>query len=105
MVRDEYLITKDYKTASIEILVENLPSLRAKIGITQEKLANILGISRQTYYSLETQKREMSWITYLAIVFIFDSVRDTSEMLRDLRIYPIDLSMRFNGDLELDQAE
>ena len=54
MVRDEYLITKDYKTASIEILVENLPSLRAKIGITQEELANILGISRQTYYSLET---------------------------------------------------
>lgn len=80
MVRDEYLITKDYKTASIEILVENLPSLRAKIGITQEELANILGISRQTYYSLETQKREMSWITYLAIVFIFDSVRDTSEI-------------------------
>lgn len=105
MVRDEYLITKDYKTASIEILVENLPSLRAKIGITQEELANILGIPRQTYYSLETQKREMSWITYLAIVFIFDSVRDTSEMLRDLRIYPIDLFMRFNGDLELDQAE
>lgn len=58
MVRDEYLITKDYKTASIEILVENLPSLRAKIGITQEELANILGISRQTYYSLETQKEK-----------------------------------------------
>ena len=104
MVQDKYLITEDYKTASIEILVENLPSLRAKIGITQEELANVLGVSRQTCYALETGKREMSWITFLAIVFIFDSVRNTSEMLRDLRVYPIDLFMRFNGDLTSPQV-
>ena len=100
MVQDKYLVTDDYKTASIEILIDNLPSLRARIGITQEELANILGVSRQTYYSLETGKRKMSWTIFLAIVFVFDSVRETSEMIRNLRIYPIDLFMRFNGDLE-----
>lgn len=100
MIQDKYLITEDYKSASIELLVENLPSLRARIGITQEELANTIGVSRQTYYSLETGKREMSWALFLAIVYIFDSVRETSTMIRDLRIYPIDLFMRFNGDLE-----
>lgn len=39
MVQEKYLITNDYKTASIEILVENLAALRARIGITQEELA------------------------------------------------------------------
>lgn len=105
MVQDKFLITEDYKSASIEMLVENLPSLRARIGITQEELANTIGVSRQTYYSLETGKRNMSWTIFLAILFIFDSVRETSEMIRDLRIYPIDLFMRFNGDLESPKME
>lgn len=99
MVQDKYLITDDYKTASIEILVDNLASLRARIGITQEELANIIGVSRQTYYSLETNKREMSWPIFLALIFIFDSVKETSEMIRELRIFPIDLVMRFNDEL------
>ena len=98
MIQDRYLIMEDYRKASIEILIENLPSLRARIGITQEELANIIGISRQTYYSLEKGNREMSWPIFLAIVFIFDSVKETSEMIRDLRIYPIDLIMQFNGE-------
>ena len=100
MVQEKYLITNDYKTASIEILVENLAALRARIGITQEELANIIGVSRQTYYSLETWKREMTWPVFLALIFVFDSVKETSEMIRDLRIYPIDLVLRFNDELD-----
>lgn len=100
MVQGKYLITNDYKTASIEILVENLAALRARIGITQEELANIIGVSRQTYYSLETGKREMTWPVFLALIFVFDSVKETSEMIRDLRIYPIDLVLRFNDELD-----
>ena len=100
MVQEKYLITNDYKTASIEILVENLAALRARIGITQEELANIIGVSRQTYYSLETRKREMTWPVFLALIFVFDSVKETSEMIRELRIYPIDLVLRFNDELD-----
>ncbi|MDO4155952.1 MAG: helix-turn-helix domain-containing protein [Oscillospiraceae bacterium] len=100
MVQEKYLITNDYKTASIEILVENLAALRARIGITQEELANIIGVSRQTYYSLETGKREMTWPVFLALIFVFDSVKETSEMIRELRIYPIDLLLRFNDELD-----
>lgn len=101
MVHDKYFTTDEYKSISIELLVENLPSLRARIGITQEELANVLGVSRQTYYSLENRNREMSWSMFLSIVFIFDSIEETHEMIRDLRIFPIDLFLRFNGKLEV----
>ena len=32
----------------IDILTEELPAIRAKIGVTQEELSDILGIRRQT---------------------------------------------------------
>lgn len=38
----------------ISILTEELPVLRAKIGLSQDKLSNIVGISRQTYSAIET---------------------------------------------------
>lgn len=50
----------------IEILTEELPSLRAKIGITQEELCDIVGISRQTYSSIET-KKEKNVVEYLSV--------------------------------------
>ena len=103
MAQKKWLISDHYKKTSIDILLDNLAPLRARIGITQEEIANIIGISRQTYYALENRSREMSWTTYLAIVFFFDSVEKTSEMLKELRIYPIDLIIRFNDKLSVQQ--
>ena len=51
--------------------------------------------------SLETGKSAMLWVIFPSIIFFFDSVRKTAEMLRVLRIYPIDLVLRFNGELEI----
>lgn len=42
MIRDKWQVNKDYKSISVEILQENLSALRAKAGINQEELANIL---------------------------------------------------------------
>ncbi|MBK5897792.1 helix-turn-helix transcriptional regulator [Catonella massiliensis] len=100
MVRDKWFISADYKTASTSILYDNLASLRARIGITQEELANVIGVSRQTYYAIETGTRKMTWVIYLTLVFFFNSVEETSEMLKELRIFPIDLVVRFNEQLE-----
>lgn len=101
MIQEKWRITEEYKKISIEILMDNLAPLRARIGITQEELAGVIGVSRQTYYSYETRKRDMPWSTYLAVLFFFDSIKETSEMIRELRIYPIDLVMRFNGELNI----
>ena len=54
-----------------EILRDELPVLRAKLGISQGTLADRIGISRQTYSSIETGKREMTWTTALALVAFF----------------------------------
>ena len=47
-------LTKSEQEMYINDLTENLASLRAKIGISQGDLANLIGVSRQTYSSIET---------------------------------------------------
>lgn len=49
MIREKWQVDQQYKENCMEVLVENLAVLRAKAGITQEELANVIGVSRQTY--------------------------------------------------------
>lgn len=91
MIRKQWNVDKQYKENCIEIMVENLVALRAKAGITQEELANLVGISRQTYYAIETNRRALSWNTYLSLLLFFDANINTHVMLRDLNAYPVDL--------------
>ena len=99
MIRNKWKIIDDYKDVSREILSENLSSLRARIGITQEELAAVVGVSRQTYYSFESGERKMTWTMFLALLFFFDCIAETSEMIRELRIYPIDMILKLNDGL------
>lgn len=46
------------KDKLIEILTDELPVLRAKIGISQGDISNIIGISRQTYNAIETKREK-----------------------------------------------
>lgn len=100
MIQDKWIISEDYKNASIDLLQNNLAALRAKIGISQEELASIIGVTRQTYYPIENGKKVMTWGMFLALIFVFNSINETSEMLEDLRIYPIDLVLKFNNQLK-----
>lgn len=68
MISEKWKIDKSYKDTCIELLYENLVSLRAKADITQAEIANLVGISRQTYYAIETGQRTMSWNTYLSLL-------------------------------------
>lgn len=43
---------------SIDLLVEELPTLRAKIGLSQSEVGKIIGVSRQTYSAIETKKKK-----------------------------------------------
>lgn len=95
-MQDAWAITEEYKNLCKERLRDNLAPLRAKLNISQEKLANIIGVSRQTYYGIETGNRKMSWTAYLALTFFFDSIQETSIMLKELRVYPHELVERIN---------
>ncbi len=71
----------DIKSQMIELLRDELPVLRAKARISQEEIAERIGISRQTYSSIETGKREMSWTTFLALIAFFQNNDSTKQMV------------------------
>ena len=92
------LLTDAEKDKFIATLTPNLPALRTQAEISQEELANLIGISRQTYSAIERKVRRMAWSTYLSLVFLFDHNEKTHEMLHLLSLFPVELIDRFNGD-------
>ena len=54
------MINTEKKLEIMELLREELPVLRAKAKVSQEDIAERIGISRQTYSSIETGKRTMT---------------------------------------------
>ena len=68
----------------VELLRKEFPVLRAKARISQEDIAEKIGISRQTYSSIETGKREMSWTTFLALIAYFQNNESTKKMIGEI---------------------
>lgn len=97
MVNENWKISQNYKDTCIELLSENLASFRAKAGITQAELANLIGISRQTYNAIESGQRVMSWNTYLSLLLFFGTNNATRSMLRSLNVYPKELMITMCG--------
>ena len=88
MVNKSKTLSKAEKQNYIKLLTNELPILRTKAGIQQEELSNTIGISRQTYGAIERGDKEMSWVTYIALLFFFDQNRQTHHLLRKLDIFP-----------------
>ena len=86
------------KDCLISILTEELPVLRARVGLSQDELRNIIGISRQTYSAIETNKRKMSWNTFLSLLLVFGYNEKTSSMLETSGAFPIELRNILNVD-------
>lgn len=79
---------QEKKKLLTESLAENLAVLRAKAGISQEQLAAIVDVSRQTYGAIETRKRPISWSVYMALILYFNSNKKTKEMLHTFVVVP-----------------
>lgn len=45
-------------------------------------------MSRQTYSMIETQKKEMGWSVYLALILVFSSNSQTATLLEFFGVYP-----------------
>lgn len=90
-------LTDEDKDRFIDTLTEHLPALRAQAGVSQGDLSRLIGISRQTYSSIEGKLRRMSWDTYLALLLFFDYNRNTHALLRNLSAFPVELVERFNS--------
>ncbi len=81
-------LTDEDKEKFIDALSENLPALRAKVGVSQGDLAQLIGVSRQTYCAVESGLRRMSWNTYLSLILFFDYNQSTHQMLRSISAFP-----------------
>ena len=92
------------KERLIDILTEELPVLRTKIGLSQEDLSEIIGISRQTYSSIETKKRKMSWNVFLSLILFFDNNEKTSDLLKMTGAFPDLLRDVMNVDRRSENA-
>lgn len=90
--KDAYTFTNDDKENLIRILTEHLPSLRARLGLSQEDVSKTIGISRQTYSSIETMKRKMTWNTFLSLVLFWGCNESTAVMLDNIGVLSPELN-------------
>ena len=74
----------------ISMLTPELAVLRTKAKISQEKLANIIGVSRQTYGAIERGVRAMTWNTYVSLIFFYDNNQKTHDFIRQTNLFPND---------------
>ena len=86
----------------VELLRKELPVLRAKARISQEDIAEKIGISRQTYSSIETGKREMSWTTFLALIAYFQNNESTKKMIGEINGLSEGIEMMMESSDEID---
>ena len=93
-------LSEEEKSLFIARLVDELPVLRLKLGISQDEMGNMLGISRQTYSSIETKRRKMSWPLYLSLILIFDYSDQTHDFIRQSGVFPQTLFPRQSSTQE-----
>ena len=60
---------------------DELLVLRAKARVSQETIAEKIGVSRQTYNAIETGKRDIPWTTFLALLAFFQNNEQTRRMI------------------------
>lgn len=90
-MENEQIKTEFYETEREQLigcLVDELPVLRTKLGVSQTEIADMIGISRQTYSSIETRKRKMSWSIYLSLILVFDCNSKTHDYIHGRGLFP-----------------
>lgn len=87
-IKSFWYLNKQHKQDMLEKFIAELPTLRAKVGISQEDIANTIGISRQTYGAYENGDRLMPWSIYLTLLFYFDYIPATHRFIRILELFP-----------------
>lgn len=90
-------ISKAQQVKAIKALTAELAPLRAKVGISQGELSKLVGISRQTYSTIECGNRMMSWNTFLSLLLFYDYNSLTHQIIRDIGAFPEELMELFNN--------
>ena len=81
-------MNENAKENLIENMTTNLPTLRAKADLSQARLAEMIGVSRQTLVAVENRKRKMSWSIFMSCFLVFNKNPETNLLLKVYEIYP-----------------
>ena len=95
-------LSEDLKELSIENMTKNIVTLRTMLHLSQEELASLIGVGRQTLVAIETRKRKMTWSTFLSLLFVFSQHKETKHLLDFLKIYSKELKSIYS-DIEKGQ--
>lgn len=91
-------ISQAQKRALCKNMAVNLPSLRAQAGLSQDKLADRLGFSRQTISAIENGKRAMQWSTYSAIALFFSGNSEIKKLMFAMNTINDEVDMMLKAD-------
>lgn len=82
----EYLALDVKKELCILQLTDDLPVLRARLKLSQEEVASRIGISRQTYNSIESKRRPMTWSTCVSLMMLFGRNEQSRKLMASSNI-------------------
>lgn len=82
-----------------EMMVEELPVLRARLGMSQKDLGDILGMARQHVSTIENRRCALPWNTYLSMLMLFSYNEKTKDEVERAGLFPEELKEIFNLDL------
>lgn len=98
LINEKWNLSENDKSELIKALTNELVVLRAKVVISQGELANLIGVSRQTYGAIERGTRIMTWNTYLSIILFYDYNEKTHDFIRQINAFPDKLVEKFNQE-------
>ena len=84
-IRRENLLNREWL---MDEMSRDMASLRMLLGVTQDEMGDLLGVSGSAYKSLETGKKEISWDQFMALLFVFHFNDRTSSVADALGLYP-----------------
>lgn len=76
---------------------DELPVLRAKAKVSQENIAEKIGVSRQTYNAIETGKKDIPWTIFLALLAFFQNNDQTKRMVEQLDGFDDNMTLILNS--------
>lgn len=80
-------MSDEFKSTYITRMSENLTLMRTSINLTQEDLAEMIGLSRFTLIAIEKKQRTMTWNTFLSLLLVFRANEKSRMLMIALEIY------------------
>ena len=80
-MKAEYILTREQKEDYCRRMTDLLPILRGRLGMTQEELGLISGVSRVTISQIESGRAKMNWLHFSALMMVCIADRNSKELL------------------------